>query len=160
MKFILALDIGISTGWAVRTRSGNIVCGLENLKKSRHDHPGMELINLESLLDKIQYKSQGIDIVVYEEGSFIKGVQATQSLERKKGVMIHWCEVHKIRYCAMNVSTIKKHATGKGNANKEMMKEFAIKKFGDIYPADRDEGGDMADALFTLSAFLNEIEGR
>ena len=40
------------------------------------------------------------------------------------GFMAHltaWCEHHNIPYAGVPVGTIKKHATGKGNASKDLM---------------------------------------
>ena len=55
-----------------------------------------------------------------------------------------WCEHHQIPYEAVPVGTIKRHATGKGNANKEAM-VTAMRNRG-FNPCDDNE----ADALALL----------
>lgn len=55
-----------------------------------------------------------------------------------------WCEHHGIPYQGVPVGTIKKHATGKGNASKDEMMA-AVRARGHV-PADDDE----ADALALL----------
>jgi len=149
---ILAIDIGNLTGWAASTESGNIISGIEKLKRSRHDHPGMMLINLESFLNRIKKQLGGIDYLCYEEGGFCKGTVATQSIERKKGVLIRWCEVNEVYYQIVSVQDIKKAATGKGGGkgtDKKAIKIAAAKRFPHYNP-DNDDKGDEADALFAL----------
>ena len=70
------------------------------------------------------------------------------------GFMAHltaWCEHHQIPYQGIPVGTIKKHATGKGNASKDEM-IAAARQLGHS-PADDNE----ADAL-ALLAYARSLE--
>jgi Holliday junction resolvasome RuvABC endonuclease subunit len=71
------------------------------------------------------------------------------------GFMAHltaWCEHHQIPYQGVPVGTIKKHATGKGNASKDEM-IAAMKALGHS-PTDDNE----ADALALLHYALTQQE--
>jgi Holliday junction resolvasome RuvABC endonuclease subunit len=60
-----------------------------------------------------------------------------------------WCEANNIPYEAVPVGTIKKHATGKGNASKEAMIAAAVAR--GFHPKDDNE----ADALAILYWLLD-----
>ena len=62
-----------------------------------------------------------------------------------------YCEERNIPYRGIPAGTIKKHATGKGNASKQMMIDAAREKLG--YTGDDDN---EVDALWLLSAVINE----
>ena len=63
-----------------------------------------------------------------------------------------WCEHHKIPYQGVPVGTIKKHATGKGNASKEDMIAAMV---GMGYQVTDDN---VADALALLHWALSEVD--
>ena len=64
-------------------------------------------------------------------------------------------EQHAIPYKGIAVGTIKKHATGRGNANKDDMIRSARETFGLLALVSDDE----ADALFCAKALIHELGG-
>ena len=60
------------------------------------------------------------------------------------GLLTAWCEHHEVPYLGVPVGTIKKHATGKGNASKDEM--VASVRARGYTPADDNE----ADAIALL----------
>lgn len=87
---------------------------------------------------------RGLDAVYFEEVRRHRGVDAAHIYGGFLANLSAWCEEHRIPYQGVPVGTIKKHATGKGNANKEDMIEAAIRR--GHRPADDNE----ADALALL----------
>ena len=141
---ILALDLGTQTGWALHGRDGDITSGSETFKPQRFEGGGMRYLRFKRWLIEIKQSVDGIDAVFFEEVRRHAGVDAAHAYGGFMAHLTAWCEHHQIPYQGVPVGTIKKHATGKGNANKEQM-VAAARQRGHA-PADDNE----ADALAIL----------
>ena len=141
---ILALDLGTTTGWAVRGRDGSISSSSEDFKPQRFEGGGMRYLRFKRWLTEIKQSCDGIDAVFFEEVRRHAGVDAAHAYGGFMAHLTAWCEHHQIPYQGVPVGTIKKHATGKGNASKEQM-VAAVRQRGHV-PADDNE----ADALAIL----------
>ncbi len=141
---ILALDLGTNTGWALSSRDGTITSGTEQFKPHRFEGGGMRYLRFKRWLTEMKQCTDGIDAVFMEEVRRHAGVDAAHSYGGFLATLTAWCEHHNIPYQGVPVGTIKKHATGKGNANKEQM-IAAVQAHG-YTPADDNE----ADALALL----------
>lgn len=131
---ILAIDPGTNCGWALH--DGRVIAaGVWNLKGGRFEGGGMRFVRLRRYLDEIGKAQPHITLVAYEEVRRHMGVDAAHIYGGVIAVLAAWCEDHKpaaIAYEAIPVGTIKKFATGKGNANKAAMIEAARRKWGVI----------------------------
>lgn len=142
---ILALDLGTQTGWALISRDGTINSGSQSFKPQRFEGGGMRFLRFRRWLSEIKQFGSGIDQVVFEEVRRHAGVDAAHAYGGFLGQLTAWCEHHQIPYQGVPVGTIKKHATGKGNASKgEMI--LAVRAKGH-QPEDDNE----ADALALLA---------
>lgn len=141
---ILALDLGTTTGWALMARDGSITSGTESFKPHRFEGGGMRFLRFKRWLTEIKQTSDGIDAVYFEEVRRHLGVDAAHAYGGFMAQLTAWCEHHQIPYQGVPVGTIKKHATGKGNASKDEM--IAAAKARGHLPADDNE----ADALALL----------
>ena len=65
--------------------------------------------------------TQGIGAVYVEEVRRHMGVDAAHVYGGLLATLTAWCEHHQIPYQGVPVGTIKKHATGRGNASKDEM---------------------------------------
>lgn len=149
---ILAMDLGTTTGWALMARDGSIISGTEHFKPQRFEGGGMRYLRFKRWLTEIKQSSNGIDAVYFEEVRRHLGVDAAHAYGGFMAHLTAWCEHHNIPYQGVPVGTIKKHATGRGNASKgEII--AAIKVRGHV-PCDDNE----ADAL-ALLYFAMEQEG-
>jgi Holliday junction resolvasome RuvABC endonuclease subunit len=95
-------------------------------------------------LTEIKQSTDGIDAVYFEEVRRHLGVDAAHAYGGFMAHLTAWCEHHQIPYQGVPVGTIKKHATGKGNAGKDEM--IAAAKARGNAPVDDNE----ADALALL----------
>jgi Holliday junction resolvasome RuvABC endonuclease subunit len=118
---ILALDLGTTTGWALMARDGSITSGTESFKPHRFEGGGMRFLRFKRWLTEIKQTSDGIDAVYFEEVRRHLGVDAAHAYGGFMAQLTAWCEHHQIPYQGVPVGTIKKHATGKGNASKDEM---------------------------------------
>lgn len=141
---ILALDLGTTTGWALVSRDGLISSGSESFKPQRFEGGGMRYLRFKRWLTDIKQCADGIDCVVFEEVRRHAGVDAAHAYGGFMAHLTAWCEHHQIPYQGVPVGTIKKHATGKGNAGKVEM--IAAAKARGINPVDDNH----ADALALL----------
>ncbi len=143
MSATLALDLGTSTGWALRTPDSQIVSGTQSFKPGRFEGGGMRYLRFRGWLAEL-HASASIGVVYFEEVRRHAGVDAAHAYGGFLGTLTAWCEGQSIPYAGVPVATIKKHATGKGNADKAAM-VAAMQALG-FTPADDNE----ADALALL----------
>ena len=141
---ILALDLGTQTGWALATCDGCITGGSQSFKPQRFEGGGMRFLRFKRWLTELKHCNNGIDHVVFEEVRRHAGVDAAHAYGGFMAHLTAWCEHHAIPYQGVPVQTIKKHATGKGNADKAAM--LAAAKVRGFTPIDDNH----ADALALL----------
>ena len=144
MSTILALDLGTTTGWALPNADDNTGRGTQSFKPGRFCGGGMRYLRFRGWLAEVLANSGGINAVYFEEVRRHAGVDAAHAYGGFLATLTAWCEHHRIPYSGVPVATIKKHATGKGNADKAAM-VAAIEALG-FQPADDNE----ADALALL----------
>jgi crossover junction endodeoxyribonuclease RuvC len=153
---ILALDLGTQTGWALTSRDGSIISGSQSFKPQRFEGGGMRFLRFKRWLTDIKQCNDGIDLVVFEEVRRHVGVDAAHAYGGFMGQLTAWCEHHQIPYQGIPVGTIKKHATGKGNASKDEM--VASVRARGHSPADDNEADAIALLLLAMESPLNEEE--
>jgi Holliday junction resolvasome RuvABC endonuclease subunit len=144
---ILALDPATKCGWAHSCSAS----GTWDLSIKRDESAGMRLIRIIGKLNEID-ELLGINLVVYEAARHAVSNGALICQSELQGVIKLWCEHKKIDYRGFSPSEIKKHATGKGNANKSDMMSAAMAKWpnfrGDDNEADARFLLDMAKGLY------------
>jgi Holliday junction resolvasome RuvABC endonuclease subunit len=149
---LLALDLGTNTGFALEqdgaTEGLTVVSGTWVFKPGRFEGGGMRYLRFAAKLDEM-HAAVGISRVAFEEVRAHKGCDAAHVYGGLMGQLTAWCEKNGIPYEGIPVGTIKKFATGKGNANKAAM-IVAVEKWG-YHPEDDNE----ADAL----ALLHFVKG-
>ena len=119
-KSTLALDLGTTTGWAYQFEGRVVVSGTWNLRPGRYDGGGMRFVRFTNHLHEL-HAADPIGIVYYEEVRAHKGVDAAHVYGGLMATLTSWCEQHGIPYEGVPVGEIKKFATGKGNASKDMV---------------------------------------
>ena len=144
MNSILALDLGTNTGWALRQLDGSITSGTEHFKPQRFEGGGMRYLRFKRWLTELKQIDDGIAAVYFEEVRRHVGVDAAHAYGGFLATLTAWCEHHQIPYQGVPVGTIKKHATGKGNASKDEI--IACARARGFLSADDNE----ADALALL----------
>jgi hypothetical protein len=125
---ILALDLGTTTGWALRSANGPVAHGFVSFKSQRFEGGGMrylrfgrwlaDMLTLNEPKTGAQANLTGIGAVYFEEVRRHLGVDAAHVYGGLLATLTAWCEHHQIPYQGVPVGTIKRHATGKGNAGK------------------------------------------
>jgi Holliday junction resolvasome RuvABC endonuclease subunit len=141
---ILALDLGQKTGWATRNADGAIASGTVEFKPGRWEGGGMIFLRFRAWLQEIDESAAGVGAVYFEEVRFHRGVTAAHAYGGYLAHLTAWAEMFKIPYRGVPVGTIKRHVTGRGNADKDAV-IAAVRALG-FDPVDDNE----ADALALL----------
>lgn len=89
----------------------------------------MRFVRLRGYLNEIR-RTYPIDVVAYEEVASHKGTAASHIYGGVVAVLSEFCEAEGLPYQGVPVGTIKRHATGRGNANKDDMVEEATRRWG------------------------------
>ncbi|MFT0532419.1 crossover junction endodeoxyribonuclease RuvC [Castellaniella hirudinis] len=150
---ILALDLGTTTGWALRLPDGTTTSGTESFRLQRFEGGGMRYLRFRRWLSELLQTADAIHAIYFEEVRRHAGVDAAHAYGGFLAHLTAWCEHHNIAYAGVPVGTIKKHATGKGNAGKAAV--IAATRSWGFDPADDNE----ADALAILHWALATQEG-
>ena len=149
---IIAIDPGTACGYAWSDDSKVHVeqSGVWDLKPRRHEGGGMRYLRVRGRLYELTQFAPDC-AVFYEEVRGHKGTDAAHIYGGIVATIASLCEEQGIPYQGIPVGSIKKRATGKGNANKQAMIEAACEHFGPV------TDDNQADALWILQCGIEEI---
>lgn len=140
---ILALDLATITGWAFLQANGGFESGTMKLDLRRGESPGMRFLRFNRWL-KEMLDEYPTDLVIYEQAHH-RGGAATELCVGLVTRVQEMCAERGIEYQKLHSATLKKFATGKGNAKKGVMLETARQRWGDHIKDDNE-----ADAIWLL----------
>lgn len=146
---ILALDLGTKCGWAL-WRGSHIDSGTINFMPTRFTSHGMKFSKFKDFLEKCidpDVTCRLVDHIVFEEVRNHMAVDAAHSYGGFLAVLQVVALECGISYEGVPVGTIKKFATGKGNAKKPEM----IKAANRLFPSVNVVDDNHADALCLLA---------
>ena len=153
-KTILALDPAQKMGWALLS-SGVVTSGTAEFKRRTgrkripDEHLGKAFYDLHKWLRGMIVDKEP-DCIVYEDVMRFTSSSDSKSYGAIRGLILVNAAARNIPVCHFAVPSIKKFATGKGNAKKDMMIASAIEKYPDQDVLDDNQ----ADALHILHYFL------
>lgn len=146
---VLALDLGTTTGFAIKPASGVIVSGTWSLKPGKHEGAGMRYFRFDEYLTKLhvanKFKRIGFELVRRHLGT-----QAAHIYGGLKGTLEKWSVTYGVPCEPIPVGSIKLFWTGNGAADKDRMIAKAV-QLG-FSPVDDNE----ADALAILHLMSSE----
>ena len=145
---IIALDLGTTTGWALRAPDGLITSGTVSFRPGRFDGGGMRYLRFTNWLTEIDRLSGPISAIWFEEVRRHAGTDAAHVYGGLLGVLTSWAELRGVAYAGVPVGTIKRHATGKGNATKQAMIDAARAR--GYSPTDDNEADAIAILLWAI----------
>lgn len=145
---LLALDLGTTTGWALRLATGQILHGSVSFRPSRFDGGGMRFVRFSAWLDTLITDTGSLEAIYFEEVRRHLGVDAAHLYGGFLATLTAWCELRSIAYQGVPVGTIKRHATAKGNAGKDaVIAAVAARGFS---PKDDNEADAIALLLWAI----------
>jgi len=145
----IGIDPGTLCGWAVLAADGaRLASGHWDLRPRRHEGAGMRFVRLRRMLSMLLEPWADADVALcYEEVRHHAGTDAAHVYGGIVAVIQSWCEDAQVPYAAAPVSTVKRHATGRGNADKAAMVAAAVARWGG------EPTEDEADALWIADAW-------
>ena len=147
-RTFLALDLGTTTGWAIRAYDGLITSGTVSFRPNRYDGGGMRYLRFTNWLTEIDRLFGPIEAVYFEEVRRHVGTDAAHVFGGLLAVLTSWGELRGVPYQGVPVGTIKRHVTGKGNAPKQAMIDAARAR--GFSPADDNEADAIAILLWAI----------
>ena len=154
---IIGIDPGTHCGyaWSDDGKIHHELSGVWDLTPKRFEGGGMRFLRMSNQFETLIVGGPDECAVFFEEVRRHRGVSAAHIYGGIVAVITRICEQYMIPYEGIPVGTIKKFATGKGNASKEQMIDAANDKFS---PHDRLITDDnQADALWILGAGMERI---
>ena len=151
---VLALDLGTTTGWALRSQDGGITSGTMTFRPGRFEGGGMRYLRFRGWLGEVANLSGGLTRIAFEEVRRHAGTDAAHAYGGFLAHLAAWCEEAGIPYAGVPVGTIKRFATGRGNADKAAM--VAAMRARGFAPTDDNE----ADAIALLLWATESSGGR
>lgn len=141
---LLALDLATSTGWCLR-ENGRLESGVETFHPRRHESPGMRYLAFSRWLEGLVFASatnaQGltepvgpprVQLIVYEAilGRFARGGAQAEIAAGFSTRVLEFCARHHLDHHGDTYpATLKKWATGRGNADKAAMLEAVARRW-------------------------------
>jgi len=147
-RTLLAIDLGTTTGWALRSPGGLITSGTVSFRPSRYDGGGMRYLRFQNWLAEMDRLSGPIATIFYEEVRRHIGTDAAHVFGGLIATLTSWAELRGVPYGGVPVGTIKKFATGKGNSNKAAM--IAAARAKGFSPTDDNEADAIAILLWAI----------
>lgn len=150
MGSLLALDLGSTLGWAVRLADGTVTSGTATFRPGRFEGGGMGWLRFRRWLDSMAASAGPLGSIVFEE---VRRHAGTTAAHVYGGFLAHltaWCEGAGVPYQGVPVGTIKRFATGKGNAGKDAV--IAAMRARGFAPADDNEADALALLLWAIDA--------
>jgi hypothetical protein len=147
-RTLLALDLGTTTGWALHGADGLITSGTVSFRPGRFDGGGMRYLRFTNWLGELDRLSGPIASIWFEEVRRHAGTDAAHVYGGLMATLTAWAELRGVPYEGVPVGTIKRHATGKGNADKEAM--IAAARARGFSPADDNEADAIAILFWAL----------
>ncbi|MFN7174562.1 MAG: hypothetical protein ACK4MT_07635, partial [Thermaurantiacus tibetensis] len=97
-RAVLALDLGTTTGWALRGQDGAITSGTMTFRPSRFEGGGMRYLRFRGWLGELAGLTGGLARIAFEE---VRSHAGTDAAHLYGGFLAHlsaWCEEHGIPY--------------------------------------------------------------
>ena len=108
----------------------------------------MRFLRFRAWLDEMRRLTGGFDQLVYEQVRRHVGADAAHVFGGWLAILSVWCEQNGIAYQSVPVGTVKKHATGSGNAGKPAM--IAAARARGFDPTDDNEADAIAILLWAI----------
>lgn len=153
---VLSFDLATDTGWAAYFHGEKITSGVLDLRPLEDEHPGARWPRLRRLFHTIA-RGQVPRVVTWERAVTFGHHHGDGTLPIFQACLVEVVYSWGARPLTMMPSTVKKFATGKGNAPKPVMVAAAHARWPDWRPANPEKPDDEADARFVLEWAMAEI---
>jgi hypothetical protein len=170
---VLGLDFGTTCGYCFSylpapdfdPNTLDMYMGVLDLSSGSYDSGALRLVRLRQFLmiaqpamifyEDVKYTPPGMG-GMSPQAIIARAATSMEFLGSLRGVVAEFSESHNIPSTGVPIGVIKKRATGKGNANKQMMVEALNAHFSIAVDPESEEAANVADATFALLAGLDD----
>lgn len=154
---VLAIDAATRTGWAARLDYGTTESGVEDFSKRRGESNGMLFLRFNRWL-ALMCDTWHFEVLAFEQAHHRGGAPTEIGVGLATRIM-EAAAARGIEHVSVHTATIKKFATGKGNAEKSEMVKAAnrMPRSATSRPVITDDN--EADAVCLLNYVIKEIVG-
>jgi crossover junction endodeoxyribonuclease RuvC len=146
---LLALDLGTRCGWALWD-GARLESGVQVFDLKRGESPGMRFVRFNAWLASWAPDTPRPALIAYEQ-THHRGGAATEVAAGLATRVQEFCARHGVEHVAVHSATLKKWATGKGNADKAGMLAAVCRRWKPV--TDDNE----TDAVALLQYALREL---
>ncbi|MDE2029184.1 MAG: hypothetical protein KGI97_01330 [Alphaproteobacteria bacterium] len=139
---LLAITLGLQTGWAVHERDGDISFNHKFFRSSEYEGEGMKFVRFRYWLDEISKKYGAFDAVVFADVPHHSSMQSAIVYGGFLGHLTGWCDWRQIPYIGVAMPDVHKLVTG-GNGIDQQSLLDALRRKGFI-GVDRETVGALA----------------
>ena len=161
IKCIAAFDLATHCGWCLWHKdkdkeADDLTSGVWNMSLKPHESSGMRIVAFGGHLNRLLQTYPDIQMIVWEDVQFVKHRLAYKVHCELAGKLQEWAINNKLEHTGVSVGEIKRFATGKGNASKDMMMAAARLRWAEYSFADDNE----VDARWLMETTLNRYQLR
>lgn len=109
---LLAITLGLQTGWAVHERNGTIKFDCKPFRSSEYEGEGMKFVRFRYWLDEISKKYGSFDAVVFADIQHHSSMQSAIVYGGFLGHLTGWCDWRQIPYIGASMADVHKLVTG------------------------------------------------
>ena len=154
---VIFFDLATATGWASYYH-GTTESGVEKFTLRPGESPGMRFLRFNRWLSEVLLDGMGenpcYDLVVYEKPLARQSSSAAAAIAYGFATRVQeFCARRDIEHSVVPAGTLKKHATGKGNASKAMMMAAAQALFPDQDVTDENQGDALCGLHFVIQEY-------
>ena len=155
---LIGIDLGTSCGWTKGIMVGDdwaMLSGIFDLSVRHGESKGMRFLRFEKSLKELigpeaDLPKECRPVIVYEDVRFFRGAAASSVYMGLRAILQRVCAELELEYLPIPVGTLKKTATGKGNASKDEVVAAAKLRWPDWRPENPKHEDDEADSRWLV----------
>lgn len=124
---VLTFDLGVTSGWALRSSDGAVMSGSIILKSKPFEREALCDINISQFLYAL-HSRETVSQIYFKEVSRHLCVDDAHAYRGFLSDLTAWCEKNAIALTGVPAKNIKKHATGKRNATKNLIIKSVVRR--------------------------------
>lgn len=139
---LLAVTIGLQTGWVVHERNGEIKYGNTPFRPSAYEGEGMKFLRFRYWLEEMSKKSGGFDAVVFADVQIHTNTQSAVVYGGFFGQLTAWCDWRQVPYIGVLMSDVRKYVIGSDLVDQQGLID-ALRRKGYVF-ASKETAGALA----------------
>ena len=125
---LLAITLGIQTGWAVHERDGDIRFNHKLFRSSEYEGEGMKFMRFRYWIDEMAKKYGSFDAVIFADIQHHASMQSAIVYGGFLGQLTAWCDWKQIAYIGASMADVHKLVTGGDSIDQQSLLDSLRRK--------------------------------